>query len=62
MIFFVISLFGFGFASLLYSIFKKNAIANPEEIDSYMKAAASGNLPDDVASSFSVYVNKKAAS
>lgn len=62
MIFFLITLFGFGFTSVLYAIFKKNAVANPDEIDSYMKAAASGNLPNDVASSFSVYVNEKAAS
>lgn len=53
---------GFAFTSLLYVIFKKNAMVNPEEMDSYLKAAASGNISRTDAENFTVHINKKVAS
>ena len=64
MIFYLLltGLVGFAFTSLLYYSFTKNAIANPEEIDSYMKAAASGKISQKEFENFTVHLNKKAAS
>ncbi|MEM1138073.1 MAG: hypothetical protein AAGI07_19740 [Bacteroidota bacterium] len=53
---------GFSFTSLMFYFFKKNAVPNPEEIDSYMKAAALGKLSQEQLANFTVHTNKKAAS
>ncbi len=58
----LIGFLGFIFTSVLYLIFKNNATPNPEEIDSYIKAAASGKISQQEMDNLTVHVNKKAAS
>ena len=53
---------GFAFTSLLYFFFKKSAMVNPEEMDSYIKAAASGNISKKEVENLTVHINKKVAS
>jgi len=64
MIFYLLftSFLGFVFSTLLYHLFKKNAMVNPEEMDSYIKAATSGNISKKEAENFTVHINKKVAS
>lgn len=64
MIFYLIisGIVGFIFTSIMFVLFKKNAVPNPEELDSYLKAAASGRISSKELENFKVHLNKRAAS
>ncbi|UZR92572.1 hypothetical protein [Chondrinema litorale] len=58
----ILGVTGFVAATCMFLIFKKSAVPNPEELDSYLKAAASGKISSKELEGFQVYLNKRAAS